>query len=225
MGSNSSLSFLSCRPVTAGVLRGERSRFQLFGDTVNTAARMESNGKPGRIHMSEDTAGLLQEAGKGHWLEKRTDIVRAKGKGEMQTYWLSKTEAADYSKDIASESASSFGTENQSPRVGVNKENSRLIQWNVKRFAALLKEIAASKEGESEIRVKDDESSSIDITDATSSPPFDERNEVRYGPVDSIPLWGGLDPSMSKLDPKILSQLQEYIALIATMHESHAFHK
>merc|ERR1711953_1184320 len=42
--------------VTGGVLRGEKSRFQLFGDTVNTASRMESNGVKGRIHCSEATA-------------------------------------------------------------------------------------------------------------------------------------------------------------------------
>ena len=74
--------------VTAGVLRGEKSRFQLFGDTVNTAARMETNGAPHKIHISSDTADLLIEAGKEHWIKAREDLVKAKGKGEMQTYWV-----------------------------------------------------------------------------------------------------------------------------------------
>jgi class 3 adenylate cyclase len=76
-------------PVTAGVLRGEKARFQLFGDTMNTAARMESNSARNRIHVSEATANLLIEAGKSSWVTKRQDdTVVAKGKGEMQTYWV-----------------------------------------------------------------------------------------------------------------------------------------
>jgi class 3 adenylate cyclase len=75
-------------PVTAGVLRGEKARFQLFGDTVNTASRMESNGQRNRIHLSEETTQLLISAGKGHWITARDDIVIAKGKGELQTFWL-----------------------------------------------------------------------------------------------------------------------------------------
>ena len=74
--------------VTAGVLRGEKARFQLFGDTVNTAARIESTGKPNRIHASEATAKLLIQAGKHHWVKPREDTVVAKGKGEMKTYWI-----------------------------------------------------------------------------------------------------------------------------------------
>lgn len=68
-------------PVTAGVLRGDKGRFQLFGDTVNTASRMESNGVKGRIHCSQTTADLLPQ----RWLTAREDKVFAKGKGEMQT--------------------------------------------------------------------------------------------------------------------------------------------
>jgi Adenylate and Guanylate cyclase catalytic domain len=73
-------------PVTAGLLRGEKSRFQLFGDSVHTASRMESNGVKGKFHVSESTAHELQKHNKGHWLVAREDKIVAKGKGEMQTY-------------------------------------------------------------------------------------------------------------------------------------------
>jgi Adenylate and Guanylate cyclase catalytic domain/3'5'-cyclic nucleotide phosphodiesterase len=74
-------------PVTAGVLRGEKARFQLFGDSMNTASRMESNGIPGKIHISMTTATLLQEAGKSHWVVPREEVVFLKGKGNQQTFF------------------------------------------------------------------------------------------------------------------------------------------
>lgn len=74
--------------VTAGILRGQRARFQLFGDTVNTASRMESNGVANKIQVSQSTADLLIAAGKASWLTKRDELVMAKGKGSMQTYWV-----------------------------------------------------------------------------------------------------------------------------------------
>ena len=65
-------------PVTAGVLRGDRARFQLFGDTVNTASRMESLGVRGQIHISAVTAEHVRQAGKEAWLKRREDAVHAK---------------------------------------------------------------------------------------------------------------------------------------------------
>ncbi len=51
-------------PVIAGVLRGEKSRFQLFGDTMNTTARMQTTGEINKIQISQATAVLLPEANK-----------------------------------------------------------------------------------------------------------------------------------------------------------------
>lgn len=74
--------------VTGGVLRCSKKRFQLFGDTMNTASRMESNGLPGRIHVSQQFVDELAARGKESWAVPRDDKILVKGKGELQTYWL-----------------------------------------------------------------------------------------------------------------------------------------
>ena len=74
---------------TGGVLRGHKARFQLFGDSMNTAARMESHGLAGQIHVSEETAKALSAQGKSHWVTPRKDQLNVKGKGILQTFWVS----------------------------------------------------------------------------------------------------------------------------------------
>ena len=99
-------------PIMAGVLRGEKTRFQLFGDTMNTAARIESTGERNRIHLSQQTASHLIHAGKPGWVVERETLVSAKGKGDLQTYWLTTMEGpSEASDEQTSESSSQVGDE------------------------------------------------------------------------------------------------------------------
>ena len=73
-------------PVIAGIVGVKKFAYDIWGDTVNTAARMESSGEPGRVNISSSTFALVKDT-PGLRFESR-GLVQAKGKGELEMYFV-----------------------------------------------------------------------------------------------------------------------------------------
>jgi hypothetical protein len=159
-------------PVTAGVLRGDRARFQLFGDTVNTgkiettlrtsgsttyntqtfsillsvciASRMESTGIRNKIQISESTADILTKYGMSHWITPREDAVEAKGKGFLKTFWVNRQEKVDRATNNASVVSDLSGAQNPAQILIANStKTGRLVDWIVDLLLIHIKKMAS----------------------------------------------------------------------------------
>ena len=71
-------------PVIAGIIGTKKFTYDLWGDTVNIASRMESHGIPGNIQVTEATYQRL----KAQYLFEERGLVQVKGKGKMNCYLL-----------------------------------------------------------------------------------------------------------------------------------------
>ncbi|XP_043642793.1 adenylate cyclase type 3 [Drosophila teissieri] len=72
-------------PITAGVIGARKPHYDIWGNTVNVASRMESTGKAGAIQVTEDTCNILQPFG---YKFLQRGLVAVKGKGQLMTFYL-----------------------------------------------------------------------------------------------------------------------------------------
>ncbi|GKY99148.1 hypothetical protein MPSEU_000870300 [Mayamaea pseudoterrestris] len=214
-------------PVTAGVLRGERSRFQLFGDTMNTASRTESTGIRGKIQLSQDTADLLNSMGKSHWIIQREDKVFAKGKGEMTTFWLlmSKSDAASSSGDSDMSMSSRYVIKEVETRTVIaqmaSEKTSRLVEWNCEVILRLLKQIASTR-----MRLPPGRKGKIDETKfmCAGTLAIDEVKEIISLPVYHESNTVDIDLDSVRLPMAVVDQVYDFVSHISALYRDNHFH-
>ena len=210
--------------VTAGVLKGDRARFQLFGDTVNTAARMESTGIKGRIQVSSATAEALKKDNKGAWLIPRDDYVVAKGKGVMSTYWLGIKNAG---QSLSSKEESDV-FDDKIPRGScraasdMDDNDARVVDWVCEILVKQIKKVVVVHQ-----RCPSDVHSNrnVDFQGQEGKICLDEVQEaIRTPDFNTEVADATLDCDLVAIPEAITNDIRDYVAMIAASYKSNKFH-
>lgn len=176
------------------------------------------------------------EAGKESWITPREDLVSAKGKGQIQTYWVTvKTQRASSSNDPEGDDRSQKSTDS-APRaakkpaevpknvfelrpLSQNRKLIRLIDWQTDILARLLKPIVAQRDRKSASKFVSDPEKALAKGDCV----LDEVVETLV-----LPKFDGLknnvNPNSIELSPALLSQLRDYVSTIFSNYRDNPFH-
>lgn len=134
-------------PVVSNVIGSLNPRYGLFGDTVNTASRMETNSQAGRVHCTYASAKLLETQAPEIPVTLRGKI-HVKGKGKMMTYWVGKTDRAKTMDTIQDFSESPSDTDAMEAREAAELLDS-------------LRDLGDAEDDEASVKTKDTEWSSL----------------------------------------------------------------
>ena len=207
-------------------MRGDKSRFQLFGDTVNTAARVEATGMRNRVHLSTDTANLLKEAGKEHWVRKRPDVVTARGKGELHTFWLITPGSENQADDVNDPHCTHrLNISLDELEASLPPKIQRLVSWNVEILKKLLQQIIAKRNAETNKKNCDAQLDKLEeelnsrkqlmgeVTEIIKLPKFDANSHKHQE-----------SPNKIVIPEDVVKELKLYVCSIAAMHRDNYFH-
>jgi len=215
------------------------NRFQLFGDTIDTAYEMFENGKANRIQVSVDTAELLNLAGKSHWVSPRSDLVTVKGIGDMSTFWVKpkaclstvkkKKTPIDEGNDRDSTGISiSDGTdweESCSLSDISEMEFQRMVDQNTTILLRYLRPIYAKRLASKQKRLTNIVFSCDDDIEIGGSIIEEAQEMIQVASFDLRVSMNPVDPSLIEISHEIQSQLRVYVASIgAAYRQENLFH-
>lgn len=206
---------------------------------------MESTGLPGKIHVSRKTAQQLGREDKGHWVTEREELVAAKGKGFLNTFWAEPQHFESADRALDAMPSSQFLT--KSPEDELRR---RLIDWNVALLAEMLTHVVAHHHNTRKSngnnfptmtdflpladflpRTSDQSVGSVDSEHDTATA---GGKSIRDEVLDTIPLptykaqkekrWGRIRGEEVDLGPAVVDQLRVLVTAIAARYPPNAFH-
>jgi hypothetical protein len=196
---------------------------------------MESTGVKNKIHTSNDTANLLIAAGKGQWLSNRSDDVMVKGKGIMNTFWVSLHQGKKTASVGSSETSASGNLEpldipdqrgvqqNKGAESGLLDGKYRLIKWNTDTLTDILKQIVVYRTSSGSCSDSDETLASLESQLMCGVRARDEMVEVVCLPgYNAQRTWNHENPDEAneiELSDVVLKELFSFVSTVASMYQ------